>query len=102
MNRGMYGHGRDSYKLWKHITKALQVRSAAIQSVLDKYNSIAGVMCPHRCILKWEEVVEYAFLLDFNLLRDGCQDISQLPWASPMGHHAMDLHQQLNKFSEMV
>ena len=49
-------------------------------------------MRPRRCILKWEEVVEYAFLSDFDLLRDGHQDISQLPWASPMGRCAMDLH----------
>ena len=49
-------------------------------------------MRPRRRILKWEEVVEYAFLSDFDLLRDGRQDISQLPWASPMGHRAMDLH----------
>ena len=72
--------------------KALQVCSAAIQSALDKYNSIAGAMHPHRRILKWEEVIEYAFLSDFDLLQDGRQDISKLPWVSPMGHHAMDLH----------
>ena len=72
--------------------KALQVRSAAIQSALDKYNSIAGAMRPCRRILKWEEVVEYAFLSDFDLLRDGRQDISQLPWALLMGRRVMDLH----------
>ena len=49
-------------------------------------------MHPRRRILKWEEVVKYAFLSDFDLLQDGRQDISKLPWVSPMGHHAMDLH----------
>ena len=50
-------------------------------------------MHPCHRILKWEEVVEYTFLSDFNLLpEDGRQDISQLPWASPMGRRAMDLH----------
>ena len=72
--------------------KVLQVRSAAIQSALNKYNSIAGAMRPCHCILKWEEVVEYAFLSDFDLLQDGRQDISKLPWVSPMGCHVMDLH----------
>ena len=72
--------------------KALQVHSAAIQSTLDKYYSIAGTMHPCCHILKWEEVVEYAFLSDFDLLMDGCQDISKLPWALPMGHHVIDLH----------
>ena len=49
-------------------------------------------MCPHHHILKWEEVVKYAFLSDFDLLWDGRQDISKLPWVLPMGHCAMDLH----------
>ena len=49
-------------------------------------------MRPPRHILKWEEVIEYAFLLDFDLLQDGRQDISKLPWVSPMGRCAMDLH----------
>ncbi|KAI5986451.1 hypothetical protein EDC04DRAFT_2873538 [Pisolithus marmoratus] len=54
MNRAGTG-----YKLWKHIAKALQTRSAAIK------------------MLQWEQVVEYAFLADFDLLWDMCEDISQ-------------------------
>jgi hypothetical protein len=37
-------------------------------------------------------VVEYAFLTNFDLLRDARQAISQHPWATPAGHLAMDLH----------
>ena len=59
-------------------------------------------MRPHRRILKWEEVIEYAFLSDFNLLRDGRQDISKFPWASPMGHHAMDLHFKMCRAREEI
>jgi len=82
--------------------KVLQVRSAAIQSALDKYNFIAGAMRPHRRILKWEEVVEYAFLSDFDLLRDGRQDISKLPWASPMSRRAMDLYFKMCRAREEI
>ena len=78
------------------------MRSATIQSTLDEYNSIAGTMHPCRRILKWEEVVEYAFLSDFDLLRDGCQDISKLPWASPMGRCAMNLHFKMCHMKEEI
>ncbi|KAI6113548.1 hypothetical protein EDD16DRAFT_1521166 [Pisolithus croceorrhizus] len=53
------------YKLCKHIAKALK--------------------------LTFEEVVEYTFLTNFNLLHNAtCEDISQHPWASPAVHAAMD------------
>ncbi|OJA11661.1 hypothetical protein AZE42_10559 [Rhizopogon vesiculosus] len=86
MNRAGTG-----YKLCKHIAKALQTRSVAIRSALNTYNTIASAMSPPRQILKWEEVVEYAFLADFDLLQDTCVDVSQSPWSSPAARHAMDL-----------
>ncbi|KAL0948667.1 hypothetical protein HGRIS_010470 [Hohenbuehelia grisea] len=58
------------YKLRKHISKALQTRSKAIRTALDKFNKAAAQLKPPRPALKWEEVVEYAFLSEFNLLRD--------------------------------
>ena len=90
------------YKLRKHIAKALQVRSKAIQSALDKYNAIATAMQPPRRTLKWEEVVEYAFLSDFDLLRDTRQDVSKLPWASPMARRATDLHFKMCRAKEEI
>ncbi|KAI6126083.1 hypothetical protein EDD16DRAFT_1690754 [Pisolithus croceorrhizus] len=60
MNRAGTG-----YKLQKHIAKALQTHSTAIK------------------MLRWEQVIEYTFLADFDLLRDMCEDISQHPWAHP-------------------
>ena len=68
------------------------MRSKAIQTALDKYNAIAGAMRPPRRTLKWEEVVEYAFLSDFDLLRDARQGVSKLPWASPTARRATDLY----------
>ncbi|KAI6113194.1 hypothetical protein EV401DRAFT_2058779 [Pisolithus croceorrhizus] len=60
MNRAGTG-----YKLQKHFAKALQTHSTAIK------------------MLRWEQVIEYTFLADFDLLRDMCEDISQHPWAHP-------------------
>ncbi|KAI6102013.1 hypothetical protein EDD16DRAFT_1451959, partial [Pisolithus croceorrhizus] len=41
--------------------------------------------------LTFEQVVEYTFLADFDLLRHATrEDISQHPWASPAARAAMD------------
>lgn len=90
------------YKLRKHIGKALQVRSAAIRTALDKYNTAARALSPPRPALSWEEVVEYAFLADFDLLRDARQDISQRPWSTPSGRLTMDTHFKMRRAHEEI
>ncbi|KAG2119719.1 uncharacterized protein F5147DRAFT_742053 [Suillus discolor] len=80
------------YKLRKHIAKALQTHSAAIKSTLSTYNTVASTMSPPQKTLKWEEIVDYTFLADFDLLCNTCADISQSPWSSPVAHSVMDLH----------
>ncbi|KAG1894287.1 uncharacterized protein F5891DRAFT_1131007 [Suillus fuscotomentosus] len=90
------------YKLRKYIGKALQVRSAAIRTALDKYNTAARALSPPRPALSWEEVVEYAFLADFDLLRDAWQDISQRPWSTPSGRLTMDTHFKMRRAREEV
>jgi len=62
------------YRLHKHIGQALQKRSSAIHTALDRYNVAAATLTPPRLSLKWDEVVEYAFLSNFDLLRDACQE----------------------------
>ena len=63
------------YSLRRHIGNALKSRSTAIRTAVAKYNIAAANLCPPRQELTWEEVVEYAFLADFDLLRDARQDI---------------------------
>ena len=58
------------YALRKHIAESLQKQSAAICTALDHYNAAAKALRPPRATLKWDNVVEYAFLSDFDLLRD--------------------------------
>ena len=58
------------YCLWKHISQALKKHSSAIQTALDHYNTAALILDPPCPCLKWDEVVEYAFLSDFDLLCD--------------------------------
>ncbi|KAH7904826.1 hypothetical protein BJ138DRAFT_1119044 [Hygrophoropsis aurantiaca] len=97
MNRSGTG-----YKMRKHIAKALQARSAAIKTALDRYNVAAQAMSPPRRDLSWEEVVEYAFLADFDLLRDSRQNTAERPWATPTARRAMDLHFKMDRANEEI
>ncbi|KAG2342390.1 hypothetical protein BDR05DRAFT_976518 [Suillus weaverae] len=74
------------YKLCKHVVKALQTHSVAIRSALNTYNSIASAMSTPWQTLQWEEVVDYAFLADFDLLCNVRADVSLLPWSSSAFH----------------
>ncbi|KAJ7336990.1 hypothetical protein DFH08DRAFT_915958 [Mycena albidolilacea] len=58
------------YKLRRHITKALQARSKAVRNAIDRYNTAAIALDPPMASLTWEQVVDYTFLADFDILRD--------------------------------
>ncbi|KAJ7076258.1 hypothetical protein B0H15DRAFT_925229 [Mycena belliarum] len=88
------------YKLRKHIAKALQARSKAVKAAIERYNAAADAMTPPKDHLSWEQVVEYAFLADFDLLREGREDIRGEPWALPSGRAAMDQHYKLLRADE--
>jgi hypothetical protein len=90
------------YKLRKHIAKALQVRSKAVKTALQKYNDAATAMDPPKPELTWEKVVEYAFLAEFDLLRKGQEDIRKEPWALPAGRVAMDRHFKMLRTNEEI
>ncbi|KAJ7867007.1 hypothetical protein B0H14DRAFT_3084169 [Mycena olivaceomarginata] len=83
------------YKLWKHIAKALQARSKGVRSALNRYNNAAVMLSPPRTQLSWEQIIEYTFLADFDLLQEGREDIRSEPWVQPAGHVAMDQHYKL-------
>ncbi|KAG1837203.1 hypothetical protein C8R48DRAFT_751645 [Suillus tomentosus] len=59
-------------------------------------------MHPPRKTLKWDEVVEYVFLADFDLLCDMHADVSQWPWASPVACRAMDLYFKMCRAREEI
>ncbi|KAJ7064422.1 hypothetical protein B0H15DRAFT_762046, partial [Mycena belliarum] len=52
--------------------------------------------------LTWEQVVDYAFLSDFDLLGGGREDIRDEPWAKPSGRIAMDLYFKIERAGEEV
>ncbi|KAI6103353.1 hypothetical protein EDD16DRAFT_1696251 [Pisolithus croceorrhizus] len=97
MNRAGTG-----YKLRKHIAKALQTRSTVIKVALDRYNKCALAMRPPCQTLHWEQVVEYAFLANFDLLQDTCENISQRPWAHPTACFALDTYFKMCRAKEEI
>ncbi|KAJ7872320.1 hypothetical protein B0H14DRAFT_3083643 [Mycena olivaceomarginata] len=78
------------YKMRKHIAKALQARSKAVKNAIDRYNAAAAMLEPPMPNLTWEEVVEYAFLADFDILRDTRAEVRSRPWTRPAYRLAMD------------
>lgn len=90
------------YKMRKHIAKALQARSQAIRTALERYNAAALSLSPPRPKLSWDQVVEYAFLADFDLLRDTREDVRERPWARPANRVLMDQHFKILRAREEI
>lgn len=76
----------------KHIAKALQARSKAVKNAIERYNAAAIMLEPPMAQLDWEQVVDYAFLADFDILRDTRAEVQLRPWTRPSYRLAMDTY----------
>ncbi|KAK7018516.1 hypothetical protein R3P38DRAFT_3320220 [Favolaschia claudopus] len=90
------GQGNTGYKLRHHIAKALQARSKAIRNAIDRYNTVALSMDPPMPTLSSEEVVNYGFLSEFDILRDTDDNIRNRPWTRLSYRLALDKYFKLN------
>ncbi|KAJ7027673.1 hypothetical protein C8F04DRAFT_964922 [Mycena alexandri] len=90
------------YKLRKHIAKALQVRSQAIRNALKTYNNSAKSIVPPGRQLSWSEVIEYAFLADFDLLRKPAELGEVRPWATPVARLLLDKYFKIERAREEI
>lgn len=86
----------------RHIAKSLQARSKAVRNAIDAYNEVAAIQDPRKPLLAWEEVVEYAFLSDFDLLRDSEGDVQRQPWARLAYRTIMDKYFRLERAREEI
>ncbi|KAG2107568.1 hypothetical protein BD769DRAFT_1630595 [Suillus cothurnatus] len=77
------------YKLRKQISKAI-VKS------LDKYNKLAVSQNPQRPMLQYSEVMSYAALSEFEILKCSCYDILAKPWSN--GTH----REMANKYFKII
>ncbi len=70
-----------AYKIRVQIAKNLQRRSKAIRRAIKAYNAAAARLTPPRPALDWSKVSHYAFIEEFELLRDTRHDLRDKPWA---------------------
>ncbi|KAJ7315569.1 hypothetical protein DFH08DRAFT_617712, partial [Mycena albidolilacea] len=78
------------------------VRSKAIWSALQHYNSAALALDPPRQHLSWEEVIDYAFLADFDILRDPTGNATIRAWADPAARQLRDSYHKLKRAKEEI
>ncbi|KAJ7824184.1 hypothetical protein B0H14DRAFT_3088802 [Mycena olivaceomarginata] len=97
INQSQTGKG---YKLRRHIAKALQARLKAVRNTIDRYNAAAIALDPPLASLTWEQVVEYTFLADFDILRDTRADVQSRPWTRPVYRLAMDTYFKIERARE--
>ncbi|KAJ3742750.1 hypothetical protein EV360DRAFT_57744, partial [Lentinula raphanica] len=71
------------YKMRKMIANSLKTRSKSIQAAIVAYNDAAAALRPPRRAISWDEVVDYSFLSEFNILRDTREDVREKKWATP-------------------
>jgi hypothetical protein len=90
------------YKLRKHIGNALKARSKAVRTALQNYNVAAQALVPPRAPLSWDDIVEYAFLADFDLLSDTRSDVRLKIWAKPASRVLMDQHFKIERAREEI
>lgn len=86
----------------KHIAKALQARSQAIRNALNRYNTAAAALNPPRRPLAWEQVIDYTFLSEWDLLRDPDANASLRPWATPAARVVLDMYFRMERAQEEV
>ncbi|KAJ7192038.1 hypothetical protein GGX14DRAFT_380483 [Mycena pura] len=98
MNRAHTG-----YKLRMHMAKAIQARSTAIRACLERYNAAASTLPIPRDPLSWDQVVEYSFIGDFELLRETNRvDPGEKLWANPSVRYVMDMYFKIKRAGEEI
>ncbi|KAJ7619742.1 hypothetical protein FB45DRAFT_1033581 [Roridomyces roridus] len=90
------------YKMRKHIAKSLQARSKAVRSAVAKYNAAAAAVTPPRDHVDIEQVLEYAFLADFDLLRHSHHEVHRQYWARPAYRAVMNRWFRLERAREEI
>ena len=68
--------------------------------MLNEYNKQA--QCLGRPVLDFQQVVEYSFLSEFELLHTSRNDITQRPWAHPLVRNAMISWMKIQRAKEEI
>ncbi|KIL64909.1 hypothetical protein M378DRAFT_61735, partial [Amanita muscaria Koide BX008] len=64
----------------QHIAKALNRRSDAVKKAIKRYNDQAELLDPPATSITWQDIAEYTFVGEFDLLRITRSDIRKEKW----------------------
>ncbi|KAF8156907.1 hypothetical protein B0H34DRAFT_783174 [Crassisporium funariophilum] len=81
---------------------ALKACLQAVRTALQNYNIAAVTLVPPRPPLLWDNVIEYAFLADFDLLSDTRSDMRLNVWAKPASRVPMDQYFKMEHAREGI
>lgn len=73
----------------KHIGQSLKNRSKSIQTAITSYNEAAAALSPPRRKITWDEVVDFSYLSEFDILRETREDVREKQWATPQNRLLM-------------
>lgn len=90
------------YKLREHIAKQLKTRSETIRNHVNAYNAAARALPHPRPTIDFKTVIHYAFLGEFDLLRDAQEDVREKQWAKPEIRVITDQYHRLLQAREEV
>ncbi|KAF7371917.1 hypothetical protein MVEN_00049400 [Mycena venus] len=85
-----------------HIAKSLKAWCGAVQNAIQRYNIAARALEPPAPKFTWDQVVEYAFLADFDFLRVMDEDVLKKPWSHPAYWLAMDSYFKIERAWEEI
>lgn len=88
------------YKLRVHLAKHLKKRSQTLRTALTAYNKAAKALTPPRPTVTFHEIIHYAWLSEFDLLRQSRHDIRAKPWAKPQVRVVVDQWFKLQRARE--
>ncbi|KAG9089281.1 hypothetical protein FS749_001456 [Ceratobasidium sp. UAMH 11750] len=94
---GLRGIG---YKLRGHIMRAVNNRSAALKSALERYNKAVAKVGLQP--MSWETLTSISVLADFDLLRGSRTGVLEQEWALPSNRRAADEYQHVKRAKEEI
>ncbi|KAJ7160860.1 hypothetical protein C8R46DRAFT_871688, partial [Mycena filopes] len=86
----------------KHIAKALQTRLQTSRAALKRYNLAASTLSPPMPPVTWDNVMDFTFLTNFDILRDPEANAELHPWAKPAAQQLMDTHFKILRAKERI
>ncbi|KAJ7179809.1 hypothetical protein C8R43DRAFT_1117160 [Mycena crocata] len=84
------------------LTKMNQSQTGYKIAAIDRYNTAAMLLDLPIPVLSWDQIVEYAFLADFDILQDTRAEVRQCPWTRPAYRLAMDRYFKILRAREEI